>query len=313
MREAAQSSEGRRASAMVDFPAAIEARAHRIAVMSALDLSALKSPFERIGRMARALLGGGLGDVILINGDETWHASADAGFSRQIAAHRSFAGLAVESEDVMWVVDARLDPRFADHPYVIAEPFVRFFAGAPIRLADGSAVGAVVVAGPEVCAYDESLAACLRDLAAMAAGECSRHQAVSDLAQAHLKAQAAQTLMATFVETAPVALCLTDADMRIIQASHCNASETVEEVTRTAAIFEGITESMGLIIDHNTQIASAAEQQAIVVENVERNTLAIKSLSEANATEASHTVAVSGEVVSMTRELHGLIGQFKMK
>ena len=101
--------------------------------------------------------------------------------------------------------------------------------------------------------------------------------------------------------------------MRIIQASHCNASETVEEVTRTAAIFEGITESMGLIIDHNTQIASAAEQQAIVVENVERNTLAIKSLSEANATEASHTVAVSGEVVNMTRELHGLIGQFKMK
>ena len=101
--------------------------------------------------------------------------------------------------------------------------------------------------------------------------------------------------------------------VRIIQASHCNASETVEEVTRTAAIFEGITESMGLIIDHNTQIASAAEQQAIVVENVERNTLAIKSLSEANATEASHTVAVSGEVVNMTRELHGLIGQFKMK
>ena len=40
---------------------------------------------------------------------------------------------------------------------------------------------------------------------------------------------------------------------------------------------------------------------------------AIKSLSEANATEASHTVAVSGEVVNMTRELHGLIGQFKMK
>ncbi len=100
--------------------------------------------------------------------------------------------------------------------------------------------------------------------------------------------------------------------VRIIQASHHNASETVEEVTRTAAIFEGITESMGQIIDHNTQIASAAEQQAAVVENVERNTLAIKSLSEANALEASQTVEVSTEVVSMTRDLHGLIGHFKM-
>ncbi|MCQ4314294.1 methyl-accepting chemotaxis protein [Pseudomonas stutzeri] len=100
--------------------------------------------------------------------------------------------------------------------------------------------------------------------------------------------------------------------VRIIQASHHNASETVEEVTRTAAIFAGITESMGQIIDHNTQIASAAEQQAAVVENVERNTLAIKSLSEANALEASQTVEVSTEVVSMTRDLHGLIGHFKM-
>lgn len=100
--------------------------------------------------------------------------------------------------------------------------------------------------------------------------------------------------------------------VRIIQASHHNASETVGEVTRTAAIFEGITESMGQIIDHNTQIASAAEQQAVVVENVERNTLAIKSLGEANALEASQTVEVSAEVASMTRDLQGLIGHFKM-
>ena len=100
--------------------------------------------------------------------------------------------------------------------------------------------------------------------------------------------------------------------VRIIQTSHYNASETVGEVTRTAAIFEGITQSMGQIIDHNTQIASAAEQQAVVVENVERNTLAIKSLSEANAVEAGQTVQVSAEVVTMTRDLHGLIGNFKM-
>ncbi len=100
--------------------------------------------------------------------------------------------------------------------------------------------------------------------------------------------------------------------VRIIQASHRNASETVNEVTRTAAIFEDITESMDQVIDHNTQIASAAEQQAAVVENVERNSLAIKSLSEANALEACQTVEVSTEVVSMTRDLHGLIGNFKM-
>ncbi|MDP2215430.1 ATP-binding protein [Phenylobacterium sp.] len=204
---------------MVDFPAAIEARARKIAVMDALDLASLKSPFERIGRLARALMGGGLGDVILVDGDRTWHASAEEGFTQQVRQGQSFAAYAAQSEDVLWVADTHADPRFADHPYVTAEPHVRFFAGAPILLADGSTLGAVVVAGTEIRPFDSAVADCLKDMAALAGGECRRHQAVTDLAQAHLQTQAARTLMAAFVETAPVALCLTDADMRIIQAS----------------------------------------------------------------------------------------------
>ena len=204
---------------MVDFPAAIEAGVHRMATISAMDLLALKSPFERIARLTRALVGGGLGDVILFDGDLTWHASADDGFSRQIRSEKSFAAWVAHGQDIQWVCDVREDPRFIDHPYVVADPHVRFFAGAPITLQDGSVLGAVVVAGPEVRLFDADLADCLRDLAAMAAGECSRRQALNDLAQAHLQTQAARTLMAAFVETAPVAICLTDADMRVIQAS----------------------------------------------------------------------------------------------
>ena len=204
---------------MVEYPAAIQAQARRMAAVGSLDLPALKPFFERIGKLSRALIGGGLGDVILIDGDRTWHASADAAFTRQIDIETSFAGVVAWADDVVWAPDARLDPRLAEHPYVKGEPHVRFFAGAPIVLADGTALGAVIVAGPQVCPYDESLAESLRDLAAIAAGECSRHQAISDLARARLRAQAAQDLMAAFVQSAPVALCLTDRDMRIIQAS----------------------------------------------------------------------------------------------
>ena len=204
---------------MVEYPAAIQAQARRMAAVGGLDLQALKPTFERIGKLSRALIGGGLGDVILIDGDRTWHASADADFTRQIDIEKSFAGIAALADDVLWTPDARLDPRLADHPYVAGEPHVRFFAGAPIVLADGTALGAVIVAGPEVRPYDEDLAASLRDLAAIAAGECSRHQAVSDLARARLRAQAAQDLMVAFVQSAPVALCLTDREMRSVQAS----------------------------------------------------------------------------------------------
>ncbi|MEH6678533.1 ATP-binding protein [Phenylobacterium sp.] len=204
---------------MVEYPAALQAKARRIAVMGALDLAALKPTFERIGKLARSIMGGGLGDVILIDGDRTWHASADADFTRQIDIDTSFAGLAAQAQDVLWAADARLDPILAQHPYVAGDPGVRFFAGAPIVLPNGMGLGAVVVAGPEPRAFDDSLAESLRDLAAIAALECSRHQAVSDLAQAQMRVDAAHTLMAAFVESAPVALCLTDTHMRVVQAS----------------------------------------------------------------------------------------------
>jgi len=100
--------------------------------------------------------------------------------------------------------------------------------------------------------------------------------------------------------------------VRTIQSSHASASTRVGEVTLTADIFQAITQAMEEIIDHNLQIASAAEQQAQVVEGVERNTLEIRALSESNASEARTTVQVSDEVAGMTRELHRLIAHFKV-
>ncbi|MFY1020040.1 methyl-accepting chemotaxis protein [Ectopseudomonas khazarica] len=100
--------------------------------------------------------------------------------------------------------------------------------------------------------------------------------------------------------------------VKIIRGSHQSAAQSVEQVTLTASIFEAITDSMGQIIDHNVQIASAAEQQAAVVQGVEQNTLEIKYLSESNAQEAQSTVQVSGELTGMTRDLHGLIANFRV-
>jgi len=41
------------------------------------------------------------------------------------------------------VSDALNDPRFADNPYVVGGPRVRFYAGQPLILPDGSCVGTV--------------------------------------------------------------------------------------------------------------------------------------------------------------------------
>lgn len=103
-----------------------------------------------------------------------------------------------------------------------------------------------------------------------------------------------------------------DATVKTIRSSHASATATVQDVRLAATLFDSITRSMDDIVDHSTQIASAAEQQATVVESVERNTLAIKALSEANAEEAGRTLTTSGDVADMTRKLHALIANFRL-
>lgn len=53
----------------------------------------------------------------------------------------SFCGHVVALDDVMVIEDASKDERFFDNPGVTGDPFIRFYAGAPLRLKDGQVPG----------------------------------------------------------------------------------------------------------------------------------------------------------------------------
>jgi diguanylate cyclase (GGDEF)-like protein/PAS domain S-box-containing protein len=62
----------------------------------------------------------------------------------------SFCGhaLSLGVEDLLVVPDATLDPRFSDNPLVLREPFIRFYAGCPLRTPDGHILGTLCLADP---------------------------------------------------------------------------------------------------------------------------------------------------------------------
>ncbi len=65
---------------------------------------------------------------------------------QEVALNDSFCSYA-KANELIEVEDAKVDPRFEHNPYVVGEPFIRFYAGVPISLPLGEQIGTVCVFG----------------------------------------------------------------------------------------------------------------------------------------------------------------------
>ena len=172
--------------------------------------------FDRARRLARTLFQDVEAGVVLVVDGAAWRSHDPSGHAPKDAP---VAQLVVDSGELMWVADARLDPRFRDRPNVKGKPGVRFYAAAPIRLEDGSIPGAFAVAGLKPQPFDEELAGRLQDLADGVADEWSRAQAKLAREAARRESDVAQRMVAQIIDTAPLSLLMTDKEMRVVSAS----------------------------------------------------------------------------------------------
>ena len=79
------------------------------------------------------------------------------------------------------IEDATQDERFYDNPLVTGEPFIRFYAGHPLRTMSGQAMGTLCLIDREPRQFDDDDHAMLADLAGMVERELMAVQlAVSD-------------------------------------------------------------------------------------------------------------------------------------
>lgn len=96
-----------------------------------------------------------------------------------------------------------------------------------------------------------------------------------------------------------------------MESSQQRAHSGVDQAGQAGKALEEITAAVAIIRDMNIQIASAAEEQSAVSEEINRNIVNISQVSEQNAEGAKQTAIASNEVATQAVTLQGLVQQFQ--
>ena len=121
--------------------------------------------FDDLALVAALVCGTPMSAINLVGSGRQWFKSEVGLAGVELPFESSICAHAILDDDVFMVRDLRRDARFADNPLVTAKPHVRFYAGAPLRTADGHVIGMVCVLDRTPRELDPAQAEVLRALA----------------------------------------------------------------------------------------------------------------------------------------------------
>ena len=131
---------------MLKLPAGEIERLKALRDLAVLDTAA-EASFDELTKAAALACGVPIAVIGLIDENRQWYKSKIGIDATQTPRELTFCTHALlRPQELMEVVDATKDERFIQHPAVVTEPGIRFYAGAPLVDDNGHAVGTLCVA-----------------------------------------------------------------------------------------------------------------------------------------------------------------------
>ncbi len=184
--------------------------------------------FDRLTRVIKSQFDVPIVLVSLIDDHRQWVKSKQGTDISEISREYSMCAHAILGDDLFYVSDAREDPRFVDNPFVIGEPFVRFYTAIPLSVDGGLKVGTLSIIDTKPRKLTSDQIASFRDF-----GDCVEQQLVQSRLQDNANFLVSQTSrLNTLLETIADGIVTIDSASNVeslnTQAAHLFGYEPYE-------------------------------------------------------------------------------------
>ncbi len=143
------------------------AEAERLASLDRLKIldTLPEKEFDDLTLIASHICGTPIGLVSLVDETRQWFKSKRGLDAPETSRDIAFCAHAILGDDLFIIPDSRIDERFSNNPLVTKDPYVVFYAGAPLISPDGYPIGTLCVIDHKPKTLNESQKACLKALA----------------------------------------------------------------------------------------------------------------------------------------------------